>query len=301
MTAEAGKRSPSPDSSLSVLSSEQKPISTFFAGRAPASKPSDQHSNTRHKPDGPQHADASTSTKLAGRDSVLEGTYPLDGTLDITGSSRSPPPKQVMLNLSNNAAQRGRKHSGSLGEFRTPVLPSLMPMPLLYPHNLCYVNSVLHMMHQAGSLTGPITGLGALNGAFMQAARSSQPANIARGPAWSFMWPGWQRPTRQHDAADFLQHLCQHTERTGLRGGWEARKNRAGAYEVLDEQFTCPHVRLPLRRPFQVQAAVQQWHDQDVTHALRILRSSWYCRSTGSYTQTAGSKRRGRASNCRGA
>ncbi|CAE7718890.1 unnamed protein product [Symbiodinium sp. CCMP2592] len=96
----------------------------------------------------------------------------------------------------------------------------------------------------ASSGDGPITGLGALNGALMQAVRSSGATNIARDSAWSLMWPGWQRPTRQHDAAEFLQHVCQKTDCAALLGGWEARRPRAGAYEIIDEQFTCPHIRL---------------------------------------------------------
>ena len=69
-------------------------------------------------------------------------------------------------------------------------------------------------------------------------------------------------------SAEFLQHLCQKTECAALRGGWEARRHRGGACEVIDEQFTCPHVRLPMQRPFRIQEAVQQWHSQDATHAF---------------------------------
>ena len=124
------------------------------------------------------------------------------------------------------------------------------------------------MLHQARALAGPVSGLGALNGALLQAARSDQPVNIARGSAWSFMWTGWQRPTRQHDAAEFLQHLCQRTDCTALRGGWEARTQQERAYEIVDEQFTCLHSRLPLQRPFQIQEAIQQWHNHEAVHAL---------------------------------
>ena len=124
------------------------------------------------------------------------------------------------------------------------------------------------MLHQARALAGPVSGLGALNGALLQAARSDQPVNIARGSAWSFMWTGWQRPTRQHDAAEFLQHLCQRTDCTALRGGWEARTQQERAYEIVDEQFTCLHSRLPLQRPFQIQEAIQQWHNHEAVHAV---------------------------------
>ena len=142
------------------------------------------------------------------------------------------------------------------------------------PHNLCYAIAVLRMLHQAKSLEGPITSLGEMNGPLTQTARSNRMVNIARGPAWACVWPGWQRPTRQHDAAEFLQHLCQKTECTALRGGWKARKRRGGAYEVMDEQFTCPHVRLPLQRPFQIQEAVHSGTTKMLLMHSRILPNS---------------------------
>ena len=124
------------------------------------------------------------------------------------------------------------------------------------------------MLHYTRSLEGRISGLGALCGALEQAIRSNSATNIARDSAWSFMWNGWRRPTHQHDAAEFLQHLCQRTDCTALRGGWEARKHRGGAYEILDEQFSCPHIRLHLERPFHIQNAIDAWHKQECVHAF---------------------------------
>ena len=150
----------------------------------------------------------------------------------------------------------------------TTIERSARALNLHSPHNLCYANAVLHKLHYARSFTGQISGLGALCGALAQAARSSGETNIARDSAWSFIWNGWQRPTHQHDAAEFLQHLCQKTDCTALRGGWEARRHRGGAYEILDEQFTCPHIRLILERPFHLQDAVDKWHQQECVHAF---------------------------------
>ena len=59
------------------------------------------------------------------------------------------------------------------------------------------------------------------------------------------------------EPAEFLQHLCQRTECAALQGGWEARRHEEGAYAILDEQFTCPHIRLPMNRPFRIQEAVR--------------------------------------------
>ena len=145
--------------------------------------------------------------------------------------------------------------------------PRAYALAFVNPHNICYANAVLRMLHQA-TREGLITGLGDLNGSLMQATRSNQAVNIARDPAWSFVWPGWQRPTCQHDAAEFLQHLCQRRACAALQGGWEARRHGEGAYAVLDEQFTCPHIRLPMNRPFQIQEAIQQWRDQDGVHYM---------------------------------
>ena len=47
-------------------------------------------------------------------------------------------------------------------------------------------------------------------------------------------------------------------------GDGRQENTEGGAYEVMDEQFTCPHVRLPMQRPFQI----QEWRNQDATHAF---------------------------------
>ena len=134
---------------------------------------------------------------------------------------------------------RGPRKNGSLLSWRAVDNKSSEPrayaLAFVNPHNICYANAVLHVLHQARSRAGLITGLGDLNGSLMQATRSNQAVNIARDPAWSFVWPGWQRPTRQRDAAEFLQHLCQRAACAALQGGWEARRHGEGAYAVLDE------------------------------------------------------------------
>ena len=195
----------------------------------------------------------------------------MDATNIITGSMRTPPPQEIIQTNQSISAQ-GKKNTGSLLSWRikgsTPSEPSARALTLHNPHNLCYANAVIHMLHYTRSLEGRISGLGALCGAFEQATRSNSVTNIARDSAWSFMWHGWRRPTHQHDAAEFLQHLCQRTDCTALRGGWEARKHRDGAYEILDEQFSCPHIRLHLERPFHIQNAIDVWHKQECVHAF---------------------------------
>ena len=42
--------------------------------------------------------------------------------------------------------------------------PRAYALALVNPHNICYANAVLRMLHQARSREGLITGLGDLNG-----------------------------------------------------------------------------------------------------------------------------------------
>ena len=130
----------------------------------------------------------------------------MDATNIITGSMRTPPPQEIIQTNQSISAQ-GKKNTGSLLSWRikgsTPSEPSARALTLHNPHNLCYANAVIHMLHYTRSLEGRISGLGALCGAFEQATRSNSVTNIARDSAWSFMWHGWRRPTHQHDAAEF--------------------------------------------------------------------------------------------------
>ena len=202
---------------------------------------------------------------MQNRASTPQGIHHTHGAAGDNHRQQSQPPADKVRAPARTGVSRGPLKDGSLLSWRivdnNSSAPSTYSLALLNPHNICYANAVLHMLHQARSREGLITGLGDLNGSFMQATRSNQAVNIARDPAWSYVWPGWQRPTRQHDAAEFLQRLCQRTACAALQGGWEARRHEAGAYAILDEQFTCPHLRLPMSRPFRIQEAIQQWHD----------------------------------------
>ena len=267
-----GKRTPRPEQGKVTTTDSQHSISMFMVGRAPANQPhpvappnlSAKASSSNNEQSDPRRANL-------GRNSESKGLHQSDEQQHIAGRQRSPPPDpRVRAKASSGNGEKHRQ--GSLMSWRIPVPGSTevaaQSLVLSNPQNLCYANSVIHMLHQARALAGPISGLGALNGALMQAARTDQSVNIARGSAWSFMWARWQRPTRQHAAAEFLQHLCQRTDCTALHGGWEARRQHGRVYEIIDEQFTCPHIRLSLQRPFQIQDAIQQWHNQETVHAL---------------------------------
>ena len=64
-----------------------------------------------------------------------------------------------MPKSSTDMEQRGRKQGGSLLAWRISDARSSEPrahaLALVNPHNLCYANSVLRIMHQARSLEGP--------------------------------------------------------------------------------------------------------------------------------------------------
>ena len=263
-------RSPPPPIVKSTNDVKQSDIFSFFTGKTAAVHNSAPTSRISHK----SHLILETNTprhQVNGKGSKSLGAHPTDETAIIAGSPRAPPPQEIMKSTPS-ASVPGKKTNGSLLSWRvmgeTTSEPSARALSLHNPHNLCYANAVLHMLHYARSFAGQISGLGALCGALTQAARSNGETNIARDSAWSFIWNGWQRPTHQHDAAEFLQHLCQKTDCTALRGGWEARRHRGGAYEILDEQFTCPHIRLILERPFHLQDAVDKWHQQECVHAF---------------------------------
>ena len=267
------ERPPHPSDSKGNNDTVQRSITAFFRGRSSADEqisatPKTQDKITSTEQVKSNHRDSHHSSRASNH----SGTHQTDGKDDSRRDKRTPHLPDKVHQPDGKAASRGQRKDSSLLSWRIMGTSSREPnaraLAFANPHSLCYANAVLRMLHQARSLEGPITGLGEMNGPLMQAARSNRMVNIARDPAWTFIWPGWQRPTRQHDAAEFLQHLCQKTECATLRGGWEERRHRGGAYEVMGEQFTCPHVRLPMQRPFQIQEAVQQWHNQDATHAF---------------------------------
>ena len=233
-------RSPPPPLVKPSNDVKQSDIFYFFTGKTAAVNNSVPTSRTSRK----SHLTHATNTprhQVNGKGSKSLGAHPTDETAIIAGSSRAPPPQEIMKS-NPSASVPGEKTNGSLLSWRvmgeTTSEPSARALNLHNPHNLCYANAVLHMLHYARSFACQIRGLGALCGALAQAARSNGGTNIARDSAWSFIWNGWQRPTHQHDAAEFLQHLCQKTDCTALRGGWEARRHKGGAYEILDEQLS---------------------------------------------------------------
>ena len=86
-------------------------------------------------------------------------------SISLTGSQRSPPPDQNMRSKDDltegKTKEMAHLYHGELQQLATE--PNAHSLVLINPHNLCYANSVLHMLHQARALAGRISGLGALN------------------------------------------------------------------------------------------------------------------------------------------
>ena len=194
---------------------------------------------------------------------------------DQEGDKRTPHSRPDAQASQDTSKTRGQWRNGSLLSWRVrrdrDENAHAKALVFANPNNICYANAVIHMLYFANAQDGQLTGLGELNGLLTMATRLDRATNLVRDSAWSSIWQGWTRPTRQHDAAEFLQHLCQKIESVALRGGWEARRHDMGAYEVTDEQYTCPHVRLQLSRPFHVQDAMDNWRAQATMHAFTHL------------------------------
>ena len=185
----------------------------------------------------PRQPSSSYNPDVAQQSRVF-GEHPQGDTTSIPRDKRPPPPARETP-TERGPATRGKNRQNILHTWRVQTSQTCEPrarsLVLHNPHNLCYANSVLHMIHYACSHHSQVTGLGILSGALTQAARTSTATNIARGKGWSCLWRGWRQPTHQHDAAEFLQHLCQQVECAALRGGWEARRREADSYNITDE------------------------------------------------------------------
>ena len=91
-------------------------------------------------------------------------------------------PKQGQVSIpsrgKHGTAGAETKVEGSLLAWRTRDRitnePHARSLALTNPHNLCYANVVIHMLHYARSHDAFISGLGEVNGAIVQASRSNQ-------------------------------------------------------------------------------------------------------------------------------
>ena len=78
----------------------------------------------------------------------------------------------------------------------------------------------------------------------------------------------WTQPFRQHDVAEFAQHLLQRLRVPSLQGCWHARRFEAGRCSITDTGPCTSPVSLPLQGPVSLQDCIDQWHSQ---HTAALL------------------------------
>ena len=82
--------------------------------------------------------------QVNGKGSKSLGAHPTDETAIIAGSSRAPPPQEIMKS-NPSASVPGKKANGSLLSWRvmgeTTSEPSARALNLHNPHNLCYMQT----------------------------------------------------------------------------------------------------------------------------------------------------------------
>ncbi|CAE7225147.1 Pol [Symbiodinium sp. CCMP2592] len=161
------------------------------------------------------------------------------------------------------------------------ITVSLMQLGNL--QNFCYSNAVLkallHMACHSGSLS---TVFASQHHQFLLAiARRSQAAvvHLWQHPLWLSIVRGWQHPARQHDAAEFLEHICGSSLvlNDNIECVWQARKSNQASYRIDDCGQSAPITLLPpstdcegVRCCVSVQDLINQWHIQEQVHAMVI-------------------------------
>ncbi|CAE7204843.1 cdk7 [Symbiodinium sp. CCMP2592] len=143
--------------------------------------------------------------------------------------------------------------------------------------NQCYANAVILALSR---LLQPIcyaghrfacTHLGQVLRS-VQTAKVSKALTLRNLTAWSSLADQWSEPYRQHDAAEFLQHVLSSVDSVLALSPWEAFPD--GDDGSLTRDRGSGVVLIPMRRPDQqlhpdIQASVDDWHQQRHLHAFR--------------------------------
>ncbi|CAE7730049.1 PCBP3 [Symbiodinium sp. CCMP2592] len=106
----------------------------------------------------------------------------------------------------------------------------------------------------------------------VQNAKVSKALTLRNLAAWSSLADQWSEPYRQHDAAEFLQHVLSSVDSVLALSPWEAFPD--GDDGSLTRDRGSGVVLIPMRRPDQqlhpdIQASVDDWHQQRHLHAFR--------------------------------
>ncbi|CAE7801270.1 Pol [Symbiodinium sp. CCMP2592] len=144
-------------------------------------------------------------------------------------------------------------------------------------HNYCYGNAVLRgllrLSYDNGGLAGFFPPLlqTILNGALHHRGVY----HIWKNPFWRAIMKGWQRPTAQHDAAEFLQHLVGQCPSladvigltwASVEGDSSEEHRDGGCFAPLLLHPPADSAQLE-RAGTTVQQLVDLWHRQDCIHA----------------------------------
>ena len=165
-----------------------------------------------------------------------------------------------------------------LGEPLPQTLPSLPLLGydlslfrLLNPTSCaCYMNSLLFALLFALRCHGVSdqAEIGRLRGICDAIQQYSGGLDISKHMHWVMLISPWMQPFRQHDVAEFAQHLLHRLRVPSLQGCWHARRFEAGHCLITDTGPCTSPVSLPLQGPVTLQDCIDQWHSQ---HTAALL------------------------------
>ena len=134
----------------------------------------------------------------------------------------------------------------------------------------CYMNSflfaVLFVLHYRG--ISDQAELGRLRGICDAIAQHSGKLDISKHMHWVMLISPWSQPFRQHDVAEFAQHVLHRLRVPSFQGHWHARRFEAGHCSIIDTGPCTSPVTLPLQGPVTLQDCIDQWHSQHTSALL---------------------------------
>ena len=210
------------------------------------------------RPDGslPVQGLASPVRRNAGGDGCIQNLDCTSGPASSSSSQRLRPPRQ----LCGLATDRGQSPSRTA----TPISRSQRGQGirvrqehfriwLMNPsgHNACYLNSMvlalIHISHLRQDIEDVLGRLGAINTAILQSRR---PVLLRDMLTFQALLRSWRAPTRQHDIAEFYQHIVNTGDMNIAQFQWQAREQRGESVHILDrgDQGTPFHVDISFSR-----------------------------------------------------
>ena len=155
---------------------------------------------------------------------------------------------------------------------RLPLLGyDLCTFRLLNPSSCtCYMNSLLFALLFALHCHGisDQADIGRLRGICDAIQQHSGRLDISKHMHWVMLISPWPQPFRQHDVAEFAQHLLHRLRVPSLQGYWHARRFEAGRCTITDTGPCTSPVSLPLQGPVTLQGCIDQWHSQHTSALL---------------------------------